>query len=147
MNTLRSGLIGLFLLCGASACQGRETEEARAFLAAYGAVDHNAPEAERSQRIAALSALVITAKGIAQTRDECVKAHQALLDSEGAQERAARALDAALGDAGGAPLPADQTSAIQSVIGAAEKALAEARRRFATCEAEARDLALRYGKR
>lgn len=147
MNLLHWRLIGLLLVPLVAACQSRDTEEARAFLAAYSAIDHNAPEADRSQRIAALEQVVITSQGIAKTRDECVKAHRALLDSEGAQERAARALEAALGDAGGEPLPVEQTTAIQAVIGAAESALSEARRRFATCEAEARDLALRHGKR
>jgi len=147
MKVLPVGALLVAVVIGAG-CQGRESEQARAFLAAYAAIDHNDPEPVRVARIEALEKLVVTSPSVAQTRDECTRAHRALLDSEGAQERAAQALDDAIrGDAGAQPLPPEQTQAIQAVISAAEAALSEARKRFARCEAEARDLSLRYGKR
>jgi hypothetical protein len=138
----------ILLVAGSVACAGRETEEARAFLSAYEAIDHRDPEPVRAPRVEALAKLVLTSPKVQKTRDECVKAHRLLLDAEGAQERAASALEEAVrGTPGAEPMAPARTFAIQSVISAAERALAEARQRFTTCEQEARDLSLRYGRR
>lgn len=131
------------------ACEGdRERTEARALLSAYSAVSYRAPATVREPTIAALEKLVLTAPVVAGARDECAKAHRALLASEREHESAANALDQALAAApNGAPLPVERTESIREVIAGAERALADAKRRFESCEAQIRDLELHYGKR
>ena len=127
---------------------GRVREEARAFLAVYESTDHRAPFEEREQKLRQLRALVVSNEEVRRTRDQCVQAHQTLIDAEKAHERAARSLDRAIAETGpGEPLAQGDTLSIKAEIERANRALADARERFSLCEDGARALSLRFGTR
>ncbi len=143
-----SGCVLLLVCLGACDSSARERSEARRFLASYGALDHRDAMDEREREVTDLAALPLHSPIVMKARDACVSAHRALLEAERAQERAAGALEKALASRpDGEALSKQQAAQVQQSITAAETALSGARTRFAPCETDARDLALRYAER
>lgn len=131
-------------------CGDREAtqKEARSFMRAYEAVSHKAPVPKRRAALDALRGLILHRPEVKEARDRCVRAHEALLEGEAAQEQAAQALDRALAaaPAGGAPLAPATRADIGAELERSEKSLADAKAKFADCEDSYRDLQLRYDR-
>lgn len=128
--------------------EARTRAEARTFLALYEATDHRAPVLERERKVAQLEQLTLTDAVVRRARDQCVAAHRALIAAEHSNERATKQLDEALaGQPNGEALSEGTTTGIRSGIEQAERSLAEARRLFEKCEADARDLSLHHAER
>lgn len=151
MGRFAMGCLGLLgLLAGLPACDsaGRERDEARRFLAVYSGLDHREPLDQREREVGELEALPLHAPKVLHARDACVSAHRALIAAERAQDTATQALDRALASKpNGEALDKQQAEGVQQSIVKAESALSGARTRFSACEAEARQLALRFSER
>ena len=124
----------------------RVRAEAHTFLALYRATDHRAPTAARERKIVQLEQLSLSEEVVRAARDQCVRAHRALVRAELQNETAASQLDQAIAAQpdGGALMAAD-TLRIRAGIEQATSSLAEARGGFEKCEAQARSLSLRFG--
>ena len=78
-------MLALLVLPG---CQGSKQQQARALLERIEAVDIKAPYEQRKVSLAALEALDLTDRELVRVRDLCLKAHQALIETEEQQAQA-----------------------------------------------------------
>lgn len=143
----------VILLCSAAilgACdsQAQERGEARELLAKLNTISDERSLRERHAALDELSKLRLKTPALIAMRDACHAAHQGLLEAETAQTSARKALAAASASASaktgdGTQLSQAQASTIAAEIEHSNRALAEARGRFPSCERAMRDLTTR----
>lgn len=127
-------------------CQDAKRQQGRTLLERVEAVDIKAPYSKREAALTALATLELTDNDLARIRALCLKAHQALLESETLQARARRALDSKA-----SAEPKGTISAETSVIVAAASEQSNANLKiamttFPRCEREIRSLAMRFNR-
>lgn len=138
-------VLNAILLCSAAillACdsEAQERSEARELLAKLSAVSDESSLRERHAALEALGKLRLSVPSHVAMRDACRAAHQGLLEAESAQISARKALAAASSDPAGGKLSPAQANAIAADIEQSNRALAEAKGRFPTCERAIREL-------
>lgn len=138
---MRAFVAAMILPC-ALACEARNStrEEARALLERISAVDLRAPLERRQRQVEALATLPLAEPDLIEVRDACGKAHRGLLAAERTQATARAELDRL--DAAGQREEA-QLAAVARQLAAAARELQAAQAALPTCEAHARELAVR----
>lgn len=135
----------------AAACSSGEEQtrtEARSFLSLHAAMKYESPANTRAADVARLEKLLITRPEVQSARDLCVSGHRELLTQEALQERQAVEIEGALAKAkDGAPLPPEVLARLQGQLASSDIGLGRARSKLEQCEAAARSLSLRYGRR
>jgi hypothetical protein len=124
-------------------CQDSKQEQGRALLERIEAVDIKAPYATRKATVAALATLELTDRELGRVRELCLKAHQALLETEERQAQARQGLDAVTRGNPRASIPPDRASAIAGALEESNRKLRSAIETFPYCEREVRSLAMR----
>ena len=140
-----AGVVNVILLCSGAilvGCdsQAQERAEARDLLAKLNAISDESSLSERHSALDALAKLRLRAPAHIAMRDACRAAHQELLEAETAQVSARKALAAVSRDPSGGTLSPSQARAIAADIEQSNRALAEAKGRFPTCERAMREL-------
>ena len=136
-------LLALPTICG---CRDGKREQGRALLERIEAVDIKAPYTKRKVSVAALEALELTDRELVRVRNLCLKAHQALIDTEERQAQARNSLDAVTQGDPKASIPADRASAIAEALEDSNRELRRAIEAFPYCEREVRSLAMRFNR-
>jgi hypothetical protein len=136
----------LLTLAFATGCQDAKRQQGRALLELIEAVDIKAPPTKRRAALAALTELDLTDSDLARTRQQCVEAHHALLESEEQQARARQALDANSATNGIAAVDAQKAAAIAAALEQSNAQLKFAMSVFPRCEREVRALAMRINR-
>jgi hypothetical protein len=140
-----------FSVCAFSlACdgEGKLRGDAQRFLGQYKTLTYDLRGTELEKRVAALEALPLGQAEVKEARDLCVAGHRAVLAQERLQEAHGAEIDRALATrSDGAPLDAATLARLKEKLDAAQLALTGAREQLERCEAKARALAIRFGKR
>jgi len=147
-RTMRMPALALLSLAVfASACSGREDNEARIFLDRVTLIHHDAPAADRRRAIDALEQLPLTSEDLVGVRDTCVRGHRALLEAEAEQADAAQALGRLTGGRDDVAIPRSDAAEIEAAILRSNDAIEQARLELTRCQDEVADLDRRYSKR
>jgi hypothetical protein len=128
--------------------EGELRGDAQRFLGQYKSLTYDLRGKELEQRVKALEALPLGQAEVRETRDLCVAGHRAVLVQERLQEAHGAEIDRALGTrSDGSALDAATLARLKEKLDAAQLALTSAREQLERCEAKARALAMRFGKR
>lgn len=126
-------------------CEDHERNEAQLLMDRLDRIEEDSPLAVRQRELDGVRRLALSSNSVAQVRDSCVRAHEALLTAEREQQSAHAALDHAT--AAGAQLPPTLATRISRAITRSDQAIARARELFPRCQEGTRGLSLRFGGR
>lgn len=127
-------------------CQDAKRQQGRTLLGLVEAVDIKAPYSTREAALGALRTVELTDNNLARIRALCLKAHQALLESETQQARARQALDSKVSADSKAAISAETSGMVAAAIEQSNANLKLAMATFPLCEREIRSLAMRFNR-
>lgn len=121
--------------------------EAQRFLSTLDAIDTSSSPELRRPQLARLRALDVKHPDVQDALRDCLAAHDALIMAEEEQQRAQRALDAALSGSQAKKFSSQEAMRLNMMINRSSESVARARTLFPACNQKARSLTLRYGPR
>jgi hypothetical protein len=139
-----------FLCVWTLACDsdGQLRDDARRFLTLHEAIRYDAPSAERAAKVDELARIALGEEAVRAVRDMCVTAHRALLTEQAVQDENAAKVEQALAHTrDGSPLPPATLELLRKGLGDSSAAISRAQEQLQNCEAQARSLGLRFGRR
>ena len=125
-------------------CQEAKTKQGRAFLTLIQAIDIKAPYQQRKFAVNALRELALDDDNLTRIREQCLRAHGALIESEELQANARRALGPSGSNGSNARVPEEKALAAITAIEQSNASLKRAMTDFPLCEREVRALAMRF---
>jgi hypothetical protein len=139
----------LFLsLFACDAEEARLRSEAERFVALHAAVKYDAAPKEREAQLRSLEQAVFVSQEVVAARDVCLAGHRELMRAQQVQEKTAAEIDEAVAGTGDAdPMDPAIVERLQGQLQTSQRALNDAREQLRDCEARARALDLRFGKR
>lgn len=137
-------LLACALLVVVAGCGDRKKAEARMVVDRVRAIDPYSAVAVRGKLVDGLAKLDVQAPDVRKVRDACVHAHRELLEAEGLQSDAKKALDQAQSAKTAGKLTDAQAERIAHTIKRSNEALVEASVLLPKCQAQVAKLASRY---